>query len=216
MRTEMKQKKMPKQKTRLSFHHSPSGSDEFSFWLSQPLSCVSTGMTTCGVRLTKQSFLSFSSLFRFNASDITLIRFLLTLLSVDVNRKRRQLFVDGCLLCVFFLLYSRLKLSSVSDMFDFNDSLNDVAPVSPISFPVDEKRKEKSELLMDFFCVLFLLSSPLRLSSASVVFDFNASLNDDAPVSLIQFPVVEKRKEKSELLMDVFCVSSFFCLHHLD
>ena len=49
----------------------------------------------------------------------------------------------------------------------------------------------------------------------SVVFDFNDSLNDDAPVSPMEFPVV-KRKEKSELLMDVFCVFSFFCLHHLD
>ena len=47
-------------------------------------------------------------------------------------------------------------------MFDFNDSLNDVAPVSPISLAVDMKRKEKSELLMDAICVLFLLSSPSR------------------------------------------------------
>ena len=46
-----------------------------------------------------------------------------------------------------------------------------------------------------------------------VVFDFNISLNDVAPVSPIPLPVDVKRKEKSELLMDVFCVSSFFCLH---
>ena len=43
----------------------------------------------------------------------------------------------------------------------------------------------------------------------SVVFDFNASLNDLAPVSPIPFPVDAKRKGKSELLMDAFCVSSF-------
>ena len=43
----------------------------------------------------------------------------------------------------------------------------------------------------------------------SVVFDFNASLNDVAPVSPILFPVDAMRNEKSELLMDVFCVSSF-------
>ena len=43
-----------------------------------------------------------------------------------------------------------------------------------------------------------------------VVFDFNASLNDVTPVSPILFPVDVKRKEKSELLMSVFCVSSFF------
>ena len=50
----------------------------------------------------------------------------------------------------------------------------------------------------------------------SVVFDFSASLNDDAPVSPILLSVDMKRKEKSELLMNVFCVSSFFCLHCSD
>ena len=60
---------------------------------------------------------------------------------------------------------------------------------------------------MDVFCVsFFLLSSPPRSSSASVVFDSSASLNDAAPVSPISLPVDEKRNEKSELLMDVFCV----------
>ena len=72
-------------------------------------------------------------------------------------------------------------MSSVSVVFDFNDSLNDVAPVSPILFPVYEKRKEKNELLMDVICV-FLLSSRHRLSAVSVVFDFSASLNDVDPV----------------------------------
>ena len=38
----------------------------------------------------------------------------------------------------------------------------------------------------------------------SVVFDFSALLNDVAPVSPISLPVVVNRKEKSELLMDVF------------
>ena len=47
----------------------------------------------------------------------------------------------------------------------------------------------KSELLMDFFCVFFLLSSPPRLRSVSVVFDFNDSLNDSAPMSPMLFPV---------------------------
>ena len=61
-------------------------------------------------------------------------------------------------------------------------------------------------------CVFFLLSSLSRLSSVSVVFDFNDSLNGFAPVSLIQLSVDVKRKEKSELLMDVFCVSSFFII----
>ena len=44
----------------------------------------------------------------------------------------------------------------------------------------------------------------------SVLFDFNASLNDVAPLSPIMLlPVEAKKTEKSELLMDVFCVSSF-------
>ena len=54
------------------------------------------------------------------------------------------------------------------------------------------------------------------MSFVSVVFDFNDSLNDVAPVSSILLSVVVMRTEKSELLMDFFCVSSFFCLHHPD
>ena len=54
-----------------------------------------------------------------------------------------------------------------------------------------------------------LLSSPSRLSATSVVFDFSASLNDATPVYPMLLPVDVKRKEKSELSMDVFCVSSF-------
>ena len=54
-----------------------------------------------------------------------------------------------------------------------------------------------------------LLSSPLRSSFVSVVFDFNDSLNDVAPLSPMLLPVYENRKkETSELLMDVICVSS--------
>ena len=60
-----------------------------------------------------------------------------------------------------------------------------------------------------------LLYSHLRLSLVSVVFDFNASLNDVAPVYPMLFPVV-KRNVKSELLMDVICVSSFFYFHKTD
>ena len=61
-----------------------------------------------------------------------------------------------------------------------------------------------------------LLSLQNRLRSVSVVFDFNASHNDVAPLSPMLFPVDVIRKEKSELLMDVFGVSSFFCLHYSD
>ena len=101
-------------------------------------------------------------------------------------------------------------------VFDFNDSLNDVAPVSPTPFPVDVMRVEKNELLMDAFGVSsFFFPSQYRSSSVSVVFNFNASLNDVAPVSPILLPDV-MRMEKNELLMEAFCVSSFFCLHSGD
>ena len=50
---------------------------------------------------------------------------------------------------------------------------------------------------MDVFCVSsFLSSSPLRLSSVSVVFDFSDSLNDVAPVSPMLLPVYVNRSGK--------------------
>ena len=52
------------------------------------------------------------------------------------EEKKRKWIVDECLLCVFFLLSSLHRSSLMSDVFDFNDSLNDVAPVSPILLPV--------------------------------------------------------------------------------
>ena len=47
----------------------------------------------------------------------------------------------------------------------------------------------------------------------SVVFDFNASLNDVDPVSPMPLTVDVMRMEKSGLLMNVFC-ASFFCLYY--
>ena len=67
---------------------------------------------------------------------------------------------------------------------------------------------------MSFVCLL--LCSPNRLSSVSVVFDLSALINDVAPLSPMLLSVDVKRKEKSELIMDAFCVSSFFCLHFPD
>ena len=83
---------------------------------------------------------------------------------------------------MLLLLCSHLRLSSVSVVFDFNASLNDIAPVSPIQFS-DYYDSEKSVLLMDAIFVLFLLCLLLRSSFVSVVFDFNASLMDVAPFS---------------------------------
>ena len=108
------------------------------------------------------------------------------------------------------LFYSPLRSSSVSVVFDFSASPNAVAPVFPMLFTVDLVRMEKSGLLMDAICVLFLLCLQLILSFASVVFDFNASLNDAAPLSPILFPVDLMRMEK-EWIVDGchLCVVSF-------
>ena len=46
-------------------------------------------------------------------------------------------------MCVFFLLFSQVRSSSVSVVFDFNDSLNDAVPVFPMLLPVDDNRKGK-------------------------------------------------------------------------
>ena len=51
-----------------------------------------------------------------------------------MNRRKGVLLIDVFVLC---LLRSPNKLSFVSVAFDFNASLNDVAPVSPILLPVD-------------------------------------------------------------------------------
>ena len=65
------------------------------------------------------------------------------------------------------------------------------------------------------FVYSFFLSIRVRLSSVSVVFDFNDSLNDVASLFPILFPVDKKINEK-ELLMDVFCMFSLFCLYDSD
>ena len=77
----------------------------------------------------------------------------------------------------------------MSDVFDFNASLNDAFPVSPMLLTVDFMKMEKNGVIVDTICVLYLLCSQFRLSLVSVVFDFNASLNDVAPVSPMLFAV---------------------------
>ena len=53
---------------------------------------------------------------------------------------------------------------------------------------------------------------PFRLSFVSVVFDFNASLNDVAPVSLILLPVDLMRIRMCYFLISFMCC--FFRRHH--
>ena len=61
-------------------------------------------------------------------------------------------------ICVVSFLDSLFNLSWVSAVFDFNASLNDVAPLSPMLLPVDLKRMEKSGLCMDSTCVVFIFT----------------------------------------------------------
>ena len=59
----------------------------------------------------------------------------------------------------------------MSVVLDFNASLNDVAPVSLMSFPVDVKRNEKKrELLMGVFCVSFVFTTQVELGECCVYF----------------------------------------------
>ena len=65
-------------------------------------------------------------------------------------------------------------------------------------------------------CLLSFLYSLSRSSTVSVVFDYNDSLNDVAPVSPMVLSVDMVKKEKNGLMIDVICVSSFFCIHDSD
>ena len=116
-----------------------------------------------------------------------------------MKRKEKSELMMDVFLCVFLHLSSPFRLSSVSVVFDFNDSHNADAPIPSILLSVDEKRKKKKRMADGrLLCVFFLLSSPLRSSAASVVFDFNDSLNDADPVAPILLPVDTKRKEKKK------------------
>ena len=56
----------------------------------------------------------------------------------------------------------------MSVVFVFNASLNDVVPVSPMSLSVDMMRNEKSELLMDVFCVSFVFTTQIEYRECCV------------------------------------------------
>ena len=62
---------------------------------------------------------------------------------------------------------------------------------------------------MDAIFHITVLCSPQRLRAVIVVFDFNASLSEAAPLSPILNPVYLKKMEKSGLLMNVIWVVSF-------
>ena len=99
-------------------------------------------------------------------------------------------------------------------MFGFSASLNDFAPLSPMMMSIDFIGTEKSIWSINAIFVLFLFSQP-KLSSVSVVFNFNASLNDVTPLPPKQLPVYLIRM--GEWIVDGchFCVVFFF-VHHSD
>ena len=99
----------------------------------------------------------------------------------------------------------------MSVVFDFNASLNDDAPLSPISLTADLMRMK--ECIVDdgiYILFLFFLSSHLRLSFASVAFIFNASHNDSTPLFLIMFSVDLMRMGNNRCLWVFFFVSFVF------
>ena len=69
---------------------------------------------------------------------------------------------------VCFLLLSPLRLSVVSVVFDFSDSLNDVVPLSPIPLSVDILKTRHRDLLVNV------------LSSQSIEWALARSPTDDA------------------------------------
>ena len=112
-------------------------------------------------------------------------------------------------ICILSFCVLQLSSSFVSVVFDFNAPLNGFAPVSPILFPVDLMRMIKVWIIDRRLYMLFLYS-PFRSSSRSVMFDFNTSINDVAPLSPMSFPMNLIRME--ELIVDrchlcvVYCV----------
>ena len=104
-----------------------------------------------------------SVVFDFNASLSGVEPVFPMQLSVDFDENEKGWIVVD-VICVLFLLCSRPRPSSVSVVLDFSTSLSGIAPVSPMWLSVDFMGVEKSGLLMNAICVLFLLCSQLRSS----------------------------------------------------
>ena len=117
----------------------------------------------------------------------------------------------GCL----FPLYSPFIMSLVSVVFDFSDSLNDVAPVSPTSMSVYAKRNGK-ECIVDgcLLCVFFLVFTfQIEFSECCVWLQWFTQWCCSCVSNIITCIIT--RNGRRELLMDVFCVS-FFCFQNSD
>ena len=73
---------------------------------------------------------------------------------------------------VLFRLYSPLRSSFASVVFDFIASLNDVAPNPPMSFPVELTRSEKQVkcLWISFLCYFFVFTPHIEFNECCVWF----------------------------------------------
>ena len=97
--------------------------------------------------------------------------------------------------------------SLVNAVFDFNASHTDVTPMSFMSATVD-KNETESEWLMGtlFSSHVYHLDVQYRLSLVIVVFVFNDSLNNVAPLSLIWLSVDCIWKENKKYFEHEICV----------
>ena len=101
------------------------------------------------------------------------------MMSIDFIGTEKSIWSINAIFLLF--LFSQPKLSSVSVVFNFNASLNDVTPLPPKQLPVYLIRM--GEWIVDgcHFCVVFFCA-PLRSSFVIALFNFSASLKDAAPV----------------------------------
>ena len=130
--------------------------------------------------------------------------------SIKHKKGGRSGFVYGYHSCIF-LLSSRPRSSFVSVAFDFNDSLSDVAPVSPMLLSVDVMRNEKSDcLLILFVCFLsFVFTKQIEFSECCVWFQWFAqwccSIISDVAICWYK----EKRKRVKCWWLSFVCLLSF-------
>ena len=114
----------------------------------------------------------------------------------------------NAIMCCFFLC-SPLRSSFVSVAFDFSASLNDVAPPSLMSFPVDLLRINKVACWRMLFCVVsFVFTPQIELTECCVWFQCITHWCCSCVSNVVTF-CFYKNKKKRELLMNAICVVCF-------
>ena len=130
---------------------------------------------------------------------------------VVLKKKRRKKnnttwFDDNCVL--FYLLDSRSCFSSVSVVFDFNASLNDVTPVSPMMLPVDLIKMERVDCWWMSFVWCFFYAH--RSDLAEWVLCFISMHHSMMLLLCLQSSYLLISWEKTDvLLLNTICVVSF-------